>query len=84
MPDQDYKVIYLAVKDKDGLINKRHEELMKFPHFEEYQKFEFIPHIAIAFVKKEFDEASIDYQGPRFLHIEKIIYHSKSGKNRVS
>src|SRR5680860_894229 len=59
LPDQEYKVLYLAVKDKEGRIKEYHEELKTLPHFVEYQKFKFTPHIAIAFLKKEFDETIV-------------------------
>lgn len=77
LPDQEYKVLYLAVKDKKNRIKKYHEELKILPHFVEYQKFKFTPHIAIAFVKKESDETMVTYNGPRFLRIKKIAYYSK-------
>jgi 2'-5' RNA ligase len=76
-PGQEYKVLYLAIKDNEGRIKECHEELKNLPHFAEYQKFKFTPHVAIAFLKKEFDETIVTYNGPRFLHIKKIVYHSK-------
>jgi 2'-5' RNA ligase len=79
-PDQEYKVLYLTIKDNEGKIKEYHEKLKKLPHFVEYQKFKFTPHVAIAFLKKEFDETRVTYNGPRFLHIKKIVYHSKGKK----
>jgi hypothetical protein len=80
LSDQEYKVLYLAIKDKENKIRQCYEEFKKLPHFAEYQRFEFIPHIAIAFIKKEFNETEVIYQGPQFLHIKEIIYHSKVKK----
>ena len=76
--DQEYKVLYLSVKDEGGSIKKYHEGLKKFPHFVEFQKFEYVPHITIAFVKKDFNTSRITYNGPQFLRVKKITYHSKS------
>ncbi|MDO8572165.1 MAG: 2'-5' RNA ligase family protein [bacterium] len=76
--DQEYKVLYLSVKDKENNIKKYHEELKKFPHFAEFQKFEYVPHITVAFVKKDFDTSKIAYNGPQFLRVKKAIYHVKN------
>ncbi len=75
---QEYKVLYFSIKDKGDIIKKYHEKLKKFPHYVEFQKFEYVPHITIAFVKKDFDVSKIFYNGPQFLHVKKAIYHSKT------
>ncbi len=78
LPDQEYKIIYLVIRDKNGKIKKLHEELKCFAHFTKYQRSKFIPHITIAFVKKEFNENAITYNGPKSLPIREIVYHTKS------
>jgi|SRR3989344_411967 len=78
LPDQEYKVLYLPVKDTRGSINRCRERLKELSYFTEYQKFEFKPHITIAFVKSEFDMHDINYTGPKVLHVEKITHHIKN------
>ena len=78
LPTQEYKIIYLAIRDENGKIKKLNKELEKFPHFSRYLKSKFIPHITIASVKKEFDKDTVIYSGPKVLNVRKIVYHTKS------
>ncbi|OGY78930.1 MAG: hypothetical protein A3B74_03495 [Candidatus Kerfeldbacteria bacterium RIFCSPHIGHO2_02_FULL_42_14] len=77
LPVQEYKIIYLAIRDKNGKIKKLHKELKNFPHFPKYRRSKFIPHITIAFVNKEFNEDAVIYNGPKILNVRKIVYHTK-------
>ena len=77
LPTQEYKIIYLTIRDENGKIKKLNKELEKFPHFPRYLKSKFIPHITIASVKKEFDEDTVIYSGPKVLDVRKIVYHTK-------
>ncbi len=78
LPTQEYKIIYLAIRDENGKIKKLNKKLEKFPYFPKYLKSKFIPHITIAYVKKEFDEDTVIYSGPKVLNVRKIVYHTKS------
>ncbi len=75
--DQTCEVLYLSVEDQLGKIRKYNETFKKFPHFTEFQKKEFIPHITIAFVKKGFDVNKFTYTGSKILNIKEIIHHFK-------
>jgi 2'-5' RNA ligase len=74
VPNQAYQVLYFSIKNKE-IFKKYHELFKKFSYFEEYQNFEYIPHITIAFVKNEFDVSKIAYNGLKVLSIEKLTHH---------
>lgn len=73
----DCKVLFLKVSDTENILRKIHNDLGKYSHFVEYQQEEYVPHISIAYVKKDFDLNSLIYGGPKRLSIKEILYHSK-------
>lgn len=72
--EYDCNALYLKVKDVDNELKKIHEKFEKFPHFSEYQKFEYTPHITIAYVKKDFNLEAFTQNLPEILCIDKVYY----------
>jgi|SRR3989344_1284063 len=43
-----------------------------------FKKFDYVPHVTVAFVKKDFDTSRIAYNGPQFLRVKKAVHHIKN------
>ena len=67
-------VLHLQIKDDNGELRKIHEELKAFPHFSEDQKFEYTPHVTIAYVKKNFNLNTLIQNQPEMLRVRKTSY----------
>lgn len=67
-------VLYLEISDKSKILKSAHKHLRKFPHFREYQKYDYSPHITIAYVSKKFDAASLTRNFPPKLSVKTIKY----------
>ncbi len=71
------KILFLKIKDNNNLLKKIHNDLGLFPNVLKYQESEYVPHITIAYVKKDFNMDAISYNGPKILDVKSILYHSK-------
>ncbi len=71
------KVIYLEVSDELGELKSVHEHLKSFPHFSKYQKYDYKPHITIAYVTTGFDVSSLTNDFPRNLFVRAITHFKK-------
>lgn len=70
--------LYLEVSDESGELKSAHENLEEFPHFSKYQKFDFKPHITLAYVVKGFDLGSLSNDFPRNLSVKAITHFQKT------
>ena len=74
----DCNILYLGISDNDGNLKRIHDRFLEFPHFKEDQS-PFTPHITIAYVRRDFDENSVEYHGPPQILISKIEYKEYNG-----
>ena len=70
------KAIYLEVSDDSGELQTIHEWLKKFPHFSKYQKYDYKPHITIAYVTTGFDINLLTNDFPKNLSVKAITHFS--------
>lgn len=69
------KALILKVIDEEGKMKKTNDSLGMFETVTDLQKFNFIPHITIAYVKKEYEPTpDILESFPRELEVESIEY----------
>lgn len=79
--EYDCYVLYLRVEDNDNELKKIYMGLKEFSHFSEYQKFEYTPHITVAYVKKDFNLDAIKQNLPKILYVHKTHYAISSTAN---
>ena len=71
------KILMLKVVDTDGKLLEISQRLSQFPHFSEYQKPEFVPHLTIAIVTDTFDFSHASLEGLPELVASEVAYHLK-------
>jgi hypothetical protein len=74
---QAYKTLYLEVMDPQLYIQDLRNSILKFPHFDEYQTQRFIPHITLAFIKKESNQ-NFNFSLSSKISILKLNYLKKN------
>ncbi|MHB1769709.1 MAG: 2'-5' RNA ligase family protein [Minisyncoccota bacterium] len=76
--EYDCSALYLKVADESGELKSARERLEKFPHLSKYQKFDFKPHITLAYVAKDFDISSLSDDFPRNLSVGAVTHFRKT------
>ena len=67
-------ILHLKIEDNGDELKKINKDLKKFPVFSKYKKFEYIPHITIAYVKRDFNLAVLIQKLPKILYVHSVQY----------
>ncbi|MEI7480147.1 MAG: hypothetical protein WCJ59_00795 [bacterium] len=69
------RVLIFKVNDINGVLKKIHFELANFPNFSAFQKFEYVPHITIAYIKDSVNIAKLSHHFPQKILVHNFEYH---------